>query len=650
MNHYNKVSIDFETRSEVNIITDGAYKYAHHNSTGIYCLAYAFDDEEPKIWLWGDTFPSELINHVRLNRPVYAFNAEFELLIWNIVLKHHYRNLPNLSIEQLFCTAAQGRANSLPASLENQARALGTSLNKSVEGKRLIRQYSANNILWEDIPEKDQELFIKYCIDDVNVERLVSGCLRDLSKTEWQDYRNIIKMNGRGIHVDIEFAEAAIKLSEEVKADVKAKLLALTDGKIDSATDRKKRDAFLLPLLTEEQIKAITVNDKLSFGKEKRELLASFHDLHPKVKRYLDLLYEAGSSTISKYDAMLRSHVNHRIFGAFQFNSATTGRASSKLVQLQNMKRPIFNDEEALELIEKVIAGEDIDNPADTLAYLIRPTIYLDDGMTVMDYSSIEYIVLSWLAENQSAIDDYINGVDAYKVLATQIFNCNMDEVTKDQRQAAKIVILAAGFGGGKGAVKSMAIGYGVNFTDEQCQKLIDGYRQTHKKEVRLWSDIKTAIHNAVRKPHTEFYAGKCIFESDRHSLWLQLPSGRFLRYLEPKYEFVPPPWDGDLIPAVTYKNTKTVPSTDRNDWPRAVLSHIIATENICQAIANDLLRDAIQQCEEQKLEPFMMVHDEIVVPDDKRKELHKIMTTPPSWAEDMPLKAEGEFRYMYGK
>jgi len=650
MKYYNKASIDFETRSDINLITDGLYKYANDPSTGIYCLAYAFDDEAPKIWVFGDVFPEELKQHVFNYRPVYAFNAEFELAIWNTVLKHHYKDLPDLSIDQIFCTAAQGRANSLPASLENQARALGTPMGKSAEGKKLITNYSAKNILWEDIPKEDQDKFLEYCKDDVTVERLVSSCLRPLSAQEWQDYRNVIRMNQRGILVDIEFAQAAVKLAEEIKADVKTKLAALTSGKITTITARKERDAFITPLLTDVQKEAIMLNGRPSFSKPNRDILSEFTDLHPQVREYLDLVYEAGNSTLSKYDAMLRSHVNNKIYGAFVFNSATTGRASSKLVQLQNMKRPIYDDEEALELIEKVIAGEAIDNPADTLAYLVRPSIYRNDGMTVMDYSSIEYVVLAWIADNQQALDDYKNDVDAYKVLACKIFNCSIDEVAKDQRQASKIVILAAGFGGGKGAVQAMATAYGINFTDAEAQKLIDGYRATHPKEVKLWSDIKTAVHNAVRQPHTEFKAGKCAFEADGDSLWIQLPSGRYLRYLEPRYEFVQPPWDGDMIAAVTHKNTKVVPSRDKTEWPRIVLSHIIATENICQAIANDLLRDALQQCENEGLKAFMMVHDEIVVEGNCKEILHDIMTSPPSWAAGLPLKAEGEFRYMYGK
>lgn len=647
------LSIDWETRSECDITKEGTYKYADHPSTGIYMLGYAFNDEEPDIWVWGDVFPKRIIDHVKAGYDVKAFNAEFELEIWNRVLVPVYKHIPQLSINQIKCTAAQGRANSLPASLDNQARALNAPIGKSAEGKRLIREYSVKNVPWDDIPKHDQDLFLLYCMDDVRVERMVSSACRELSDEEWDDYRNVVRMNQRGIHVDIKFCEAAVKLSNDIRDDANAELEQITGGKVKKYTDRKARDELLLPLLNPEQLEVITTQEgKPSFSKYHRDLLLELEDLDPLVRRYLELIDAAGGSTVAKYQAMLRSHIDSYIYGVFMFNTATTGRASSKLVQFQNMKRPIYDDDTALDMIEDIIAGHTPKNPADTLGYLIRPTIYEDEGMTVMDYSSVEYVVLSWLAGNAKALDDYRNDVDAYKVLGANIFHHSSDTslVTKDERQAAKVVILAAGFGGGKGAVQSMGKAYGTDFTDMEAQKLIEGYRRTHKDEVNLWHSYKDAAMKAVAQPFSEHQAGYCLFESDGYNLWVRLPSGRYLRYLEPKRELVETPW-GEEVLAITYKDTKRVPSySSRVQWPRSTLNHIILTENITQAVANDLLRFAMRLCEQEGLETFMMVHDELAVLGNHVEKLQRIMETTPDWAQGMPLKADGGFRYMYGK
>ena len=640
-----KLSIDYETRSEDDLTQNGLYHYANHPSTKVYMMAYQFDEEPIQIWVNdGTKFPQEVLEHFKANKPVWAFNVAFERLITNKVL-----DIP-LSIEQCFCTAAMGRVNGLPNSLAKQALALGSNISKGIEGKSLIQKYSVTNTPWEDIPKDDQDKFKNYCIDDVKVERVVALCCQDLSPAEWEDFHNVERMNDRGIKVDIEFAQAAIKLASSVRKDVKIKLTALTGGKVKSITERKQRDLWLLPRLTEEQLAVITPKGNLSFDKTRRGLLSTFPDLDDKVRRYLELSEEAGGSTLSKYDAMIRSNIDGRIYGAFMFNAATTGRASSKLVQLQNLKRPIFDDEEAERLIEDVINGVDIEEPASTLAYLVRPTIFLEEGMTTYDYSSVEYIVLSYLANNKKAMTDYKNDVDAYKVLGSEIFNCPIDKVTKDQRQASKIVILAAGFGGGKRAVQSMAVNYGGKISDVEAQELITNYRNLHPREVDLWHSTRQAIKDAVEMPNVEFSVArnKIKYESDGKDLWCQLPSGRFLRYMDAKIELVKMPW-GKTEKVVRYKNTKIAPAV-RQEWPRATLSHIVAVENFVQAFANDLLRDALAVCEDEQLEPFMMVHDEISVPGDHRELMKEIMETPPVWCKDMPLKAEGKFSYCFGK
>ena len=49
--------IDFETRSTVDLKKTGVYPYAEHESTDIWCMAWAFDDEEPET----ERVPSSLV-------------------------------------------------------------------------------------------------------------------------------------------------------------------------------------------------------------------------------------------------------------------------------------------------------------------------------------------------------------------------------------------------------------------------------------------------------------------------------------------------------------------------------------------------------------------------------------------------------------
>jgi len=650
---YKRMSCDFETHSLNNLIKCGTHRYADDTSTGIYLLGYKFDDNDTCIWINdGSPFPNDVADYVRQGGAVYAFNAAFERQIWNSVLTAEH-GVPPLTIEQCFCTMTQGLANGLPGGLANQARALGVDLTKDKVGKELIRKYSILNVPWEKIPEEDQILFADYCIKDVDIERAVSSQLRVLSDIEWEDYHNVERMNDEGISVDLDFAEAAVALADQVRGEVTALVIALTHGEVTKITQRKSRDAWMDTRLTGAQKRVIT-NDKgaLSFGEPARRELLECDDLADDVVEYLRLIDMAGGSTIGKYEAMIRAEVEGKIYGAFKFNSAHTGRASSTLVQLQNMKRPKYSDAEAEVLMQAVIDAEPIENAAETLGLLVRHAIYADEGMTTMDFSSVEYIVLMWLAGDTSAMDAYRRGEDAYILLAMKMFGIAYDDVTKDQRFNAKIVVLAAGFGGGANAVMSMSKQFGVAIDPHHAKALVDGYRSANPLVVTLWGTIKDAVRNAVRNPGEEYsiFRGLVTYESDRNSLWCRLPSGRLLRYMNPRYEFIDPPWDGEPIPAVTFQNNSRLPKSDQKEWPRTALSHINGSENLTQAISNDLLRDCLAICYDEGLSPFMMVHDEITVLGEHVELMQSIMTSVPEWCADMPLRCDGRFSWIYGK
>lgn len=64
--------------------------YARHESTIILCMAYAFDDEEPKIWIPPELFPEEVKEHVANGGIVVGHNVNFELAIWAFCLRRKY--------------------------------------------------------------------------------------------------------------------------------------------------------------------------------------------------------------------------------------------------------------------------------------------------------------------------------------------------------------------------------------------------------------------------------------------------------------------------------------------------------------------------------------------------------------------------------
>jgi DNA polymerase len=104
---------------------------------------------------------------------------------------------------------------------------------------------------------------------------------------------------------------------------------------------------------------------------------------------------------------------------------------------------------------------------------------------------------------------------------------------------------------------------------------------------------------------------------------------------------------EGDEI---TYAKASWKPAADAKEWPRARLWRGLADENLTQAAAHDILRHALRQLNDVVLH----VHDEIVIETDRPEEaktmLEQVMTTPPDWAQGLPLAVEAKIMTRYGK
>ena len=77
-----EISIDFETRSTVDLRKTGVYPYAAHPDTEVLCMAWAVGDMEPMLWLPGDPVPEDFLYADTFR----AWNAQFERIIMREVL------------------------------------------------------------------------------------------------------------------------------------------------------------------------------------------------------------------------------------------------------------------------------------------------------------------------------------------------------------------------------------------------------------------------------------------------------------------------------------------------------------------------------------------------------------------------------------
>jgi len=621
--------IDFETKSTCDLKKHGVYNYAQDRSTEVLCMSYAFNDEPVQTWTPDKPFPDAVRNY---KGEIRAHSATFERLIFWYVLGINFK------LEQFYCTAAQARANCLPGSLEDIGRAMSAKMKKDHRGKQLIRQCCLPPYNTELIPE-----LIIYCEQDVRAMREVSLALRQLDADELLDYQINERINDKGLLVDVPLCNAAINYASVELDDIQSLVKDITG--IASARSPK------LKLWIAERIdpELMMVDDKLSLNKNVRKELLKL-DLPSDVLDVVQCIDDISASSVAKFKRMaqLSDIEDYRVRGAFVFNGgAATGRSSSFGVQLQNMARVCAKAPVAVRAA--MMAGDDLSaygsRVTDVLKGMIRPSIIPAKGnvLVVADWAGIEARCNPWLSNHiasEAKLDIFRSGGDVYVENAKSTFNTK--EVTKDQRFIGKVQELALGFSGGAGAFASMARIYGLEMSEHQIKRMINGWRVANPWCIPYGQDLERAYMSAMRHKGYEFSAGRVTYLFDGNHLWYILPSGRILCYPFARIE------EG----TVTYLKAAFKPAADAEEWPRARLWQGIAQENCAQATANDLLRHSLRQLDNVVIH----VHDEIVVECKEEdaefmaKKMTSIMCKPPAWANGLPLDVELSIMTRYGK
>ena len=638
--------VDFETRSRVDLGAKGVYNYAQDMSTEVLCMSYAFDDGPVQTWVpdrakLAKGFPYRVATHTG---QIRAHNAAFErLILWYVIQT-------NFKLEQFYCTATQARANCAPGSLEDVGRFASASMKKDHRGAQLIRLLSipqADGSFREDAALLAE--MINYCEQDVRAMREISKAMRPLSADELLDYHVNERINDRGVLVDVPLAKAAMRYAQAELIEIEERVAELTEGEITSVRSPRMRE-WVLARVGEQAKKLMLVNGKYSIDKTVRANLLAMEnpdEIPPAVAEVIQCADDLWASSVAKFSRMadLADDEDCRVRGAFVFaGGAATGRASSYGLQVHNFTRKCAAEPDAVR--QSMVRGHDIvpkygRRVTDVLRGMLRPALIPAPGkhFVVADWSAIEGRVNPWLsasAAGEAKLDVFRKKLDPYKVNAAATYGVAYEDVTGEQRQVGKVQELALGFAGGVGAFAAMGRAYGVHFEEAQARRIVDAWRRTNPWSVPFWQSLEEAYTRAMRNKGHEFSAGRVVYLFDGLHLWYALPSGRVLCYPYARLES-----DG-----VTYAKASWKPAADATEWPRARLWKGLACENITQATANDILRHALRQLDDVVLH----VHDEIVIETDQPTDLERIMSTPPAWAEGLPLAAEVQTMTRYGK
>ena len=651
--------VDFETRSRCDLPSRGVYNYAQDISTQVLCMSYAFDDEDVQTWTPDQSFPQKVSAAILSGVQIRAHNAAFERLIfWYVICPDH--GVPEPALTQFYCTATQARANCAPGSLEDVGRFAGAGMRKDHRGAALVRALSipqANGTFREDAGLMQE--MIEYCEQDVRAMRAFSKAMRGLTDEELLDYHVNERINDRGVRLDRPLAQAAVKYAAAEQEEIETIFREITG--LTSVRSPRMREWVLERVGPQARAMMMVWKDgvqKASIDKTVRSNLLAMEnpdEVPPEVHEVVQCADDLWASSVAKFEraASLSDDLDSRVRGAFVFaGGSATGRASSYGLQVHNFPRKCAKEPELAR--QALVRGHQIvpefgKRVTDVLKSMLRPALIPAEGKSfvVFDYAQIEARVTPWLSmRGGPALSVFRRGRDIYVDVAARMFNVDETAVTDEQRQIGKVAVLACGFGGGVGAFSAMARIYGVHMPEQEAKRTVGLWRMANPWAVPFWSDLEQAYTRAIRNPGEVFKAGRVQYMKQGDHLWYALPSGRVLCYPYARFEE-----DG-----VSYAKASWKPAADAKEWPRARLWRGLACENIVQATANDILREALRGLDAAGVEVVLHVHDEIVAEVDTEKSeelaarMKAVMVAPPAWAEGLPLGASGKVLARYGK
>lgn len=648
--------LDFETRSGADLKEVGAHLHVTHPWAGIWCIGYAFDDGRvscirPEDWY-------DLARYVDENTVFVAHNAQFEWQVWNELLVLYGAN--PLPIERFRCTMAAGYAMALPGSLDDLSAALGIAEGKDQAGGRLAVQMSkpreivvkdgVETPIWWDTPEKRARLEA-YCKQDVVVEREVFKRLRPLPEQEQRLWCLDAKINDRGIFVDEPAAKTALAIVQREQVEENAKIWHLTDGEINGPSEVKRMT---------EWIRARGVDIPSLAKQDVIDTLATA-DLPPLVREVIEIRQTFAKTSTAKVEKMLSNRgADGRLRGLLQYHAANTGRWGGRRIQPHNLPRPSIEQKDIEEILEalstmpaeqareyiRVFHGPPLAKVADCLRGLLRA----EPGhvLTAGDFANIEGRMLAWLAGETWKLDafrsfDAGTGPDLYLVAAARIYHKDVQSLNKKspERQIGKIAELALGFQGGVGAFQSMAKNYGLKVSDTEADEIKKAWRFAHPHTKQYWYDVEAAAVRAIENPGLVFKAGASYaavrFRVVGSFLWCALPSGRALCYPYPSLHEYESEWGPKK--EIRYKSTGL-----NYQWGHTSTYGGSLVENITQAVARDVLAEAIVRLDEAGWPVICHIHDEIVAETQPGglSEYLGLMKQTPTWAAGLPIAVEG--------
>lgn len=345
--------LDTETYCETPI-NHGTHRYAEGAEVIMWQWAVGLDGE--LVVRDGDENVDDLLDMLGDDRyEIVIHNSAFDRTV-----TRHARQIV-IPVQRVFDTMVCAQAHSLPGSLGALCEVLRipTDKAKDKEGKAWISLFckpqpkgrAIRRCTRETHPVEWQR-FRAYGGLDVLAMREV---YKKLPKWNYKGFERELwhldqKINERGVLMDQELAVAAVRACERAQKGYRADAVRMTDGQVESFTQRDKLLEHLLGafgvLLPDLQISTL-------------ERRIEDPDLPQELRDILAVRLQASKSSASKYKRVISGvSADGRLRGLLVFcGAARTGRWAGRLFQPQNCPRPTMKNAQIERGIEALKAN-----------------------------------------------------------------------------------------------------------------------------------------------------------------------------------------------------------------------------------------------------------------------------------------------------
>ena len=337
---------------------------------------------------------------------------------------------------------------------------------KKIETKELIGKGN-KEITMDKVPLK---LITRYACEDADVTYRLTlelegkiesyGFIDLLHEVELPLSHVLMKMEYNGIRLDKEFLQELSQIHRVRLQELEEECYLLAGAPFNLNSPKQ-----LSHILFEKLNLPIKLARKTKTGySTDQEVLEKLAPLDPLPQKLLE--HRGLQKLVSTYIDALPTLVNPktgRIHTSYNQAVAATGRLSSANPNLQNI--PIRTEQGAE----------------------IRKAFIAEPGHLLLsaDYSQVELRMMAHLSGDKEMINDFVGGADIHRATAAKIFAVKPEEVSRQQRSAAKEVNFGVLFG-----MREFGLSSRLGITRERAKQFIDGYFGAYPQVERYINDL----------------------------------------------------------------------------------------------------------------------------------------------------------------